>query len=88
MALFVPPLAQRSHLQRVEMNGDSWQLWLSVEQMAEEWPLPPPEEHPLTYKWVASHQCSRPLKPELCETKEIDSLQHVRLCSETGKLIS
>lgn len=37
MPLFVSPLAPHSHLQLVEINGGSGQLWLGVEQMAEEW---------------------------------------------------
>lgn len=37
MPFFVSSLAPHSHLQLVEINGGSWQLWLCVEQMAEEW---------------------------------------------------
>lgn len=39
MLLLVSWLAQQLHLQPVEINGGSGQLWLCVEQMAEEWPF-------------------------------------------------
>lgn len=39
MHLLVSRLAQQLHLQPVEINGGSGQLWLCVEQMAEEWPF-------------------------------------------------
>lgn len=39
MLVLVRRLAQEFHLPPVEINGGSGQLWLCVEQMAEEWPF-------------------------------------------------